>query len=47
MREWRILGLFLLLSVVCILLSDLDLNVQWVMMSAAKMKLSYPMLKEA
>lgn len=47
MREWRILGIFLLLSVVCILLSDLDLSVQWKLMSEEKMHLSYPLLKQA
>ena len=47
LREWRILGVFFLLSVVCILLSDLDLSVQWKLMSDEKMHLSYPLLKQA
>ncbi len=47
MREWRVLGIFFLLSIVCILLSDLDLSVQWKLMSEGKMRMSYPMLKEA
>jgi len=44
--EWRILGVFLLLIVICFLLADLDLSVHLQTMSEGKV-MSYPMLKEA
>lgn len=45
--EWRILGVFFLLIVICFLLADLDVVVNWKMMSESEGHISYPMLKEA
>lgn len=43
--EWRILGVFFLLIVICFLLADLDVVVNWKMMSESKERMTYPVLR--